>query len=69
MTAMGVAIGTVGSILLSHALRSLTFGISSLDPIAVGIAILVVATVGFVASYRPMRKAARINLANILREE
>ena len=66
---MGVAVGTVLSLLMTHVIADLVAGVSPTDPITfVGTAI-VLAFTGLVASYFPARRATRIDPLMALRTE
>jgi predicted permease len=62
---LGLALGAAGSQLL----RSLLFGISTLDPIAFGGAALLFGIVSIAASYLPARRATRVDPMRALRAE
>jgi len=53
----------------AQVIRSALFGVSPTDPIGLGIALAVVATVGLLASYVPARRALRVNPMDALREQ
>lgn len=69
LTAIGVGIGVIGAVALSQLLRSLLFGISSVDPIAFGGAVALLALTALTASYIPARRAARVDPMVALRAE
>ena len=66
---MGVAIGLVGSFAVTGVLSSFLYGVSPVDPIALGAASLVMAAVVLVASYLPARHAANLDPIAVLRQE
>jgi predicted permease len=67
--AIGIAIGLVGSFLLTRTMRSMLFEISPNDPLTmVGIALLLT-LVALVASYIPARRATRVDPMIALRYE
>jgi predicted permease len=69
LTAIGVTIGLAGAAAVAQLLRSLLFGVSSVDPVAfVGAALLFGAT-ALVASYLPARRATRVDPMVALRNE
>jgi len=64
---IGIAIGVVGSLLLTRLLRGLVFGVSTTDPVAFGIVVLALAIVAVLAAYLPGRRAARVDPMEVLR--
>ncbi len=69
MALPGVALGVAGSLALSRLLRSMLFGIETIDPLTFVVvpAVLVLAALG--ASYLPARRAAGIDPSVSLRSE
>jgi predicted permease len=67
LTLGGIAIGLVGSLLLSGAIRSLLSGVTSTDPVTFSVMALVLTLVALLASYIPARRAIRVELATVLR--
>jgi hypothetical protein len=66
---IGIAIGLLGSFLLTRTMRSLLFEVSPNDPATLaGIALLVL-MVAMVASFMPARRATRVDPMIALREE
>ncbi len=61
LTAVGVVIGTLGSIGAAELISSLLFGTVSTDPLTYAGTILLLAAVSFVAGYIPARRASRID--------
>jgi putative ABC transport system permease protein len=69
LTAVGLAIGVVGSMALTRALRGLLFETSATDPsVFVGVSLLL-SLVSFAACYAPARRAVRIEPVVALRSE
>lgn len=68
LTLVGVGIGTALGLALGRWLKSLLFGVSSADALAMVTAILVVVTAGVLASLIPARRASRIEIATMMRE-
>jgi putative ABC transport system permease protein len=66
---LGLAIGAIGATALAGEMRSLLFGVTSLDPATfIGVGALL-AMVAFAASYAPARRAARVDPVVALRAE
>lgn len=68
-TVAGLAAGAVGSIGVSRLLRSLLFGVEPGDPLALGVAAVVLAGVAVVAAGGPAIRAARVDPVESLRED
>ena len=68
-TGAGAAVGIAGSLLLARAVRSLLFEVSPQDPVALTVAVLVLAGVAAAAAWIPARRAARVDPAVALRSE
>jgi predicted lysophospholipase L1 biosynthesis ABC-type transport system permease subunit len=68
LTLIGAGIGTLLSIALGRWLKSLLFGISATDAATLAAAILVVVAAGLTASLIPARRASRIEIAAMMRE-
>ncbi|HEV7515912.1 MAG TPA: FtsX-like permease family protein, partial [Thermoanaerobaculia bacterium] len=65
----GLVAGLFGALALTRFLRSLLYEVSPTDPTTfVGI-VLILALVGFVASYLPARRATRVDPVTALRNE
>jgi ABC-type antimicrobial peptide transport system permease subunit len=69
MTAVGGVIGVAAAIALGTAARSLLFGLAGWDPIAVGLAALLLAAVARGAGYVPARRASKVEPTRALRYE
>ena len=65
---IGVGIGTALSIVLGHWLKSLLFGVSSTDAVTLVGAIAVVMAAGMAATLLPARRASRVQIAAMMRE-
>ncbi len=65
--AVGLAVGAVGMLAVTRMLRSLLFGVSQFDPIALGIAVLMLAVCGTIALLVPIARATRVDLTTVLR--
>jgi putative ABC transport system permease protein len=68
LTLIGVAIGAALSIVLGHWLKSLLFGVSSTDGGTLLGATMVVVATGIVATLLPARRASRVEIASMMRE-
>jgi hypothetical protein len=66
---LGIAVGTGGAVALGFAMRSLLFGVGSLDPVTYAIVAGGLMLVAVAASYIPARRAAAIDPAKVLRAE
>jgi putative ABC transport system permease protein len=69
LTVGGVAIGLVGALGVTRFLRALLYGVSPFDPMSFVAVTVVLATIGFVASYIPAIRAARVDPIDALRQE
>ena len=69
LTVIGVVIGLSGALLASHALVTLLFGISRLDPVTYVGVIALLATVSAIACWAPAWRAAQVDPAITLRAE
>jgi predicted permease len=58
---VGVAAGTIASLLVSRAIAALLFNTAPTDPITFAAMVLLLGTVALVAGYLPARRASRIN--------
>ena len=68
LTLIGIAIGTAFGLALSRWLKSLLFGISATDAATLAGAIFVVFIAGIAATLIPARRASRIEIATMMRE-
>jgi len=69
LVGLGVAVGTLLSLLMTHVIADLVTGVSPTDPIAFAGTAIVLAVTGLVASYFPARRATRIDPLVALRTE
>ena len=58
---IGIAIGTIASLAISHLITSLLFGTTPTDPATFVAMILILAVIALLAGYIPARRASRIN--------
>jgi predicted permease len=68
LTLFGIVIGTAFGLALSRWLKSLLFGISATDALTLTGAILVALVAGLAATLIPARRASRIEIATMMRE-
>ncbi len=68
LTLIGVAIGTILGLALGRWLKSLLFGVSSADALTLAGSIAVVIVAGMAATIIPARRASRIEIATMMRE-
>jgi putative ABC transport system permease protein len=68
LTLIGVAIGTILGLALGRWLTSLLFGVSSADALTLAGSIAVVIVAGMAATIIPARRASRVDVATMMRE-
>ncbi|HET7321610.1 MAG TPA: FtsX-like permease family protein, partial [Longimicrobiaceae bacterium] len=66
---VGLAVGLAVSIAVTRFIASLLYGVSAIDPIAIGAAMVLLAAVALLASYLPARRATRVDPVEALRAE
>ena len=66
---IGIAAGLAGALGLTRVLGALLYDTSPTDPVALGMAALLLLGVAFVASWWPAGRAARVDPAGALRSE
>jgi predicted permease len=64
---VGLAVGTVGVVLVARVLQAQLFGVAALDPIAIGAAVFVLLLCAGVALLVPVRRASSVDPITILR--
>ena len=69
LIAIGVVVGVGLTLAGSKASGSLLFGLKPHDPLTLVLAIVVLATIGFAASFIPARRATRVDPVVALRDE
>jgi putative ABC transport system permease protein len=69
LTVIGVALGIIAGLALTHLMGSLLYGISAHDPLTFAAVSLLLIAVAFLASYIPALNATRVNPTVALRYE
>jgi ABC-type antimicrobial peptide transport system permease subunit len=69
LVVIGIALGTLASLLLTRALGSLLYEVSATDPLAYVMALAVLSAVALLACYLPARRASRTDPVTALRAE
>jgi ABC-type antimicrobial peptide transport system permease subunit len=69
MIGLGLVLGLLAFLLLSRLLASFLYGVGTADPPALAAAAGVLLLAGLVAAAVPARRAMRVDLAEILRNE
>jgi hypothetical protein len=69
MVAAGLVLGVVGALGVGRVVRSLLVGVSSADPITIGLVTLTLAGVGLFAAVIPAHRAMRVSPTQALRGE
>ena len=69
LVAIGAALGTLASLAANRYIAGQLFGVTPRDPVAIGVALLVLGIVTMVAGYVPARQASRIDPVRALRAE
>jgi len=69
MIVIGLAVGLAGALALTRVLKSLLFGVSPLDPVALAAACFLMTLVGMLAAWVPTSRAVRVDPMMVLRDE
>jgi putative ABC transport system permease protein len=69
LVAIGLAVGLGLTLAGGKAATSMLFGLKSRDPLTLGLTVLILAAIGFAASYLPARRASRLDPMTALRYE
>jgi putative ABC transport system permease protein len=69
LVGLGLVLGVAAALALRKALASVLFGVTPTDPVILGVVVLVLSTVAFMACYVPARRATRVDPLVALRNE
>ncbi len=69
LAALGLVLGLIGALAATRLLQAFLFGVSAVDPLAFGAAIVLLLVVTGVAAYLPARRAANVDPLEALRAE
>jgi predicted permease len=69
MLAAGIAVGVPASLLVARGVQSQLFGIRPFDPLTLGLAVLIIASVTLLAGWLPAWRAARVDPMSALRDD
>jgi ABC-type antimicrobial peptide transport system permease subunit len=65
----GCALGGIGAVVVASLIRSRLYGVSPMDPVALGVATLILLLTMLVASLIPARHASRVDPVTVLRQD
>ncbi len=65
----GVIFGAAGALAAGRWLGALLYGVSTLDPLSYGLALLLLPSAALLGCWRPARRASTANAADMIREE
>ena len=68
ITVVGILVGLVGTVGMTRLMTGLLYGVKATDPVVIGAVAFLLATVAFIATWLPARRAARVNPAAALSE-
>jgi putative ABC transport system permease protein len=69
LVAIGLAVGLGLTLAGSKAANSMLFGLKPRDPLTLALTVLILAAIGFAASYLPAHRASRLDPMTALRYE
>jgi predicted permease len=69
LTALGLAAGVGLALVLMRFMRTLLYEVEPTDPVSVAVVVVVLAIVATIASWRPARRAMRVDPVTLLRQE
>ena len=67
LTSTGIALGGIAALLLTRLMGNLLYKVSPRDPIAFGLALIILLAVALLACFLPARRATRIDPVQALR--
>jgi putative ABC transport system permease protein len=69
LTFTGIVVGWIASIMLTHLIEGLLFGVTATDPLTFGLAIVVLALAASLACWIPARRATRVDPITALQSQ
>ncbi len=69
LTVMGLVAGVALALALMRVMRTLLYEVEPTDPVSVAVVVVVLGVVAMIASWRPARRAMRVDPAKLLRQE
>jgi putative ABC transport system permease protein len=69
LAAAGVLVGAIGSVVAGRWIASLLYGVSSVDPLSYGLALVLLSAAALLGCWRPAHRAAAANAADMIREQ
>jgi putative ABC transport system permease protein len=66
---IGIAAGIGGAVLMTHTLAHVLAQLSPNDPVAFGVAVVVLAFAALAGGYMPAKRATRVDPATALRQD
>jgi ABC-type antimicrobial peptide transport system permease subunit len=62
----GIAAGTLGAYGMGHVLKAWLYSVSPGDPVTLVVSVLILMSVALIAALGPVRRAVRVNPAEVL---
>jgi ABC-type antimicrobial peptide transport system permease subunit len=69
LAGLGALLGVAGAFAGTRFLRGLLFEVQPMDPMTIGAAAVLLIAAAALAAYAPMRRAARADVASVLRSQ